>query len=335
MDGTNLELFGSELETKIKQASSQGEEAWLNIDVNNIGFYIWKVENFRIKPISIANYGTFYEGDSYIILCIQKDRNNKLEYIIHFWLGQKTTLDEMGTAAYKTVELDTFLHGKAIQIRETQNNESDLFRSHFTQGIIYKLGGVESGFKKVEAFDYNNFAPLLYRVHNNSYTQVPLIMSSVTEDDVFVLDNGLSVYIYMGKNSSHKERLLGEYAATNIQGSRKNCLVYEISNANNLFDNIILNQETQYCIEKLYKIQEIDNVTSVVEIQGPITYESFDTNDAYTFTVPHTTFVWIGKNSSFKEMLNAWRVAVRVADKTSSITLVKEGLEPEVFKMCL
>ena len=39
--------------------------------------------------------------------------------------------DEYGTAAYKTVELDTFLDDKPIQHREVQGFESDLFKSYF------------------------------------------------------------------------------------------------------------------------------------------------------------------------------------------------------------
>jgi len=43
--------------------------------------------------------------------------------------------DEYGTAAYKTVELDTFLDDKAIQHRECEGYESDLFLSYFPKGL--------------------------------------------------------------------------------------------------------------------------------------------------------------------------------------------------------
>jgi len=40
--------------------------------------------------------------------------------------------DEYGTAAYKTVELDTWLDDVPVQHREVQGHESRLFRSYFT-----------------------------------------------------------------------------------------------------------------------------------------------------------------------------------------------------------
>lgn len=35
--------------------------------------------------------------------------SQELLYDVHFWIGQHSTQDEYGTAAYKTVELDTLV----------------------------------------------------------------------------------------------------------------------------------------------------------------------------------------------------------------------------------
>lgn len=65
--------------------------------------------------------------------------------VVAWWLQ-----DEAGTAAIKTVELDAALGGRAVQYRETQEHETDLFLSYFKPCIIPMQGGVASGFKKVE-----------------------------------------------------------------------------------------------------------------------------------------------------------------------------------------
>ena len=69
-------------------------------------------------------------GDSYICL-LTKLRDTALEWDIHFWLGNETSQDEAGVAAYKTVELDDSLGGAPIQYREVQKHESKKFLDMF------------------------------------------------------------------------------------------------------------------------------------------------------------------------------------------------------------
>ena len=47
--------------------------------------------------------------------------------------------DEYGTAAYKTVELDTYKDDVPVQHREVQGHESELFKSYF-ENITYVYG---------------------------------------------------------------------------------------------------------------------------------------------------------------------------------------------------
>jgi hypothetical protein len=45
------------------------------------------------------------------------------------------------------------------------------------------------------------------------------------------------------------------------------------------------------------------------------------------------TFIWIGKQSSYNETLNAWKVAFELTDTSHPIVLVREGNETESFRM--
>ena len=327
---SNLAFFGTDLEKKIKEASANTEPAWHRVNINEDGTYVWRIEKFNVVPIHSKSYGTFYVGDSYIILRILKD-DDSCNYNIHFWLGSETSIDEMGTAAYKTVELDTYLHGKAIQYREIQSFESDLFRSYFPQGIQYLTGGIESGFRKVVPMNYSNYKPILFMIHGKSVIQVPSIINSLNDSDVFVLDVGLTIYIYCGDHASHTERYLANCTAEDIQDHRllsKIVLIVDNTPEYEKFIQLInVDQPTFYNNNKLYRI--INDQTE--QITQKLTHDLLSSDDAYVLITSLTTYIWIGEHSDYKEMMKAWDIAFRVTDPTSHITVVKDGCEPENF----
>ncbi|XP_021929080.1 gelsolin, cytoplasmic-like [Zootermopsis nevadensis] len=110
------------------------------------GVLVWRIEKFNPVAVSSDKYGQFHIGDSYVVL---KTKNNRRSWDIHSWHGNETSNDESATAAIKMVELDNLLGGGPVQHREDQGEESDLFRSYFSSGILYLPGGIPSGLRPV------------------------------------------------------------------------------------------------------------------------------------------------------------------------------------------
>merc|ERR1719277_2157932 len=148
-----MALFGSDTEKQVKKESAESEPAWEGAGAD-VGLKVWRVNNFQIESWPEEDYGEFYNGDSYIILNTYKDDDTEaLLHDVHFWIGKNSSQDEYGTAAYKTVELDTFLDDVPVQHREVQGHESAKFKSYFSTITILK-GGAASGFRHVTPETY-------------------------------------------------------------------------------------------------------------------------------------------------------------------------------------
>ncbi|KAI4975696.1 hypothetical protein ZWY2020_049303 [Hordeum vulgare] len=63
------------------------------------GYFLYK--DYKISHDSTALQTTSPKGGAYL-------------YNVHFWIGKDSSQDEGGTAAIKTVELDSVLGGRAI-----------------------------------------------------------------------------------------------------------------------------------------------------------------------------------------------------------------------------
>ncbi|KAK5625494.1 hypothetical protein RRF57_001210 [Xylaria bambusicola] len=214
---SNVEFIGSDIDHKVKYNSAATEPAWQSVG-GAPGLHIWRIEDFQVVPWPKHRYGDFHEGDSYIILHSykvgSKDGEEKLDYEVYFWLGTKTTQDEAGTAAYKTVELDEYLHGAATQHRELQNELSDDFVALFSR-IRILSGGIESGFTHVKTEEGLKETQLLLRVFKHPSAkradsvivyEVEPVWQSLDENDVFVLERHDKIWVWQGKNCSPMEK---------------------------------------------------------------------------------------------------------------------------------
>ena len=207
---TNMSLFGSDIEKKCKAAAADSEPQWDDAGVKP-GLQVWRIEQFRVKPWPKSKYGRFHAGDSYIILNTyvkEPDVNpDKLAWDVHFWIGSESTQDEYGTAAYKTVELDDKLDGAAIQHREVQEAESELFLGYFGGKLMYLSGGAASGFKSVEAETRpTRLFQVKGRANNMLLKEVKVRRDSMNSGDVFILDSEEGIWQWSGKESNAHER---------------------------------------------------------------------------------------------------------------------------------
>ena len=172
-----------------------------------VGTKIWRIEKFQVKEWPKERYGEFHKGDSYIVLNTYKKNpaSDALSHDIHIWIGNESSQDEYGTAAYKMVEADDYLKGTPVQHRQVQGYESTEFHSYFDGSVLeYLEGGVETGFRHVEP-DVEH--PQLFRVKgskkNMSLTQVELSKNSLNEGDSFILYGGkANVWCWHGKSVS-------------------------------------------------------------------------------------------------------------------------------------
>lgn len=115
------------------------------------------------------------------------------------------------------MQLDEQLGGDPVEYREVQEHESQLFLSHFKNGVRYLPGGVQSGFHHV---DRNAYEKRLFQVkgsRNIRVKQVSPSIASMNKGDCFILDVGSDIYVYVGQKAKRVEKLKAIGAASQIR----------------------------------------------------------------------------------------------------------------------
>jgi gelsolin len=358
IEDSNIANIGSDMDKKIRQAAAQTEPAWANAG-RAPGLQIWRIEKFQVKSIAKEDYGTFYSGDSYIVLHTYiKKGGNALQWDVHFWLGKYTTQDEAGTAAYKTVELDDLLGGAPVQHREVQDHESALFLSYFNNQIKILEGGVDTGFKHVKPEEYKPRLLHLKGKRRIRVSQVDMTHKSLNSGDVFILDKGLTLFQWNGAKSGPAEKMKGAQltrAIADERGGKPKITVFEeggkdikqwwdalggegpVQSAEQGGSDEDADKNTQ---KKLFRLSDASGKMEFKELcttTGKVKKSLLDGNDVFILDTGAEVFAWIGKGASKDEKKYAMKYAQEYLKKFNRpayipISRVLEGGENEVFE---
>jgi len=360
---SNIANLGSELEKNVKKAAAETELAWKGCGLK-VGMEIWRIEKFHVIAWPKEQYGSFYDGDSYICLyTYKKEGKEALEHDLHFWLGTYTTQDEAGTAAYKTVELDDHLGGKARQHREVQGYESDLFLGYFTiggvAGIKLLSGGVDTGFKHVEEKIARKRLLHLKGKKKIRITEVDCLHTSLNSGDVFLLDTNDIIYQFNGQKSGIFEKNRGAAMARALVEERKGkakIMVQDEGNEDAEFWKLLgcdkrpdkiktaaeggSDEEAEKTTERrLFQLSDATGsmVFSEIAVGNNIKRTQLKSEDVFILDAGNEVFAWIGKGASPDERKKALGFAQDYLGKYKRpaylpISKVLEGGENSVFE---
>ncbi len=311
---------------------------------------VWRIKDFKREPLDEGLYGQFWAGDSFIVLYSYKV-NTKDAWIIYFWQGRDSSVDEKGASALIAKEMDDELGGDPVQVRVVQNKEPKHFLALFKGKMIVHEGGVASGFKNVKAEDtFDTDGISLFHVkgsneYNTRAVQVAEKASSLNSGDCFVLLTPGEVHTWRGQYSNDEEKAAADSVSKNIAGSRKIEAVEEGKESDAFWE--ALGGKTEYSTDK--PKEDAEHEPRLFQMSCNIGHfnveEIFDfaqddliPDDVMMLDVFSEVYVWIGADSSRQEKDHALETAMEYVqkttdgrDKSTPIFRVSQGYEPPNF----
>ncbi|KIY46737.1 actin regulatory protein [Fistulina hepatica ATCC 64428] len=356
IEDSNIALLGSDLEKHVREHASDTESQWTSVRLDEPdSVHIWRIEHFHVIPWPRERYGSFYDGDSYIILHTYKVAPDSVtfSYDLHFWLGANTTQDEAGTAAYKTVELDDHLLGVPVQYREVQGHESQRFLSYFPRFVCLH-GGVSSGFHHIVDRPPLNVHKL-YRISSSHHAlrvhEVPAEARSLVAGDTYVLDKGAHVLQFNCKTSSGVEKFKAAEFVRQIVDGREGKCELSVYDEGGPGAGIFLSQFGEGTGLRAAPERPAISGTVMLTIyrvsdaSGRLLFEPADrleSADAFVVDASKSevpmVYTWIGRDASLNERRLALQYAQNFlyAHRSDAVAVpivrVNEGHEPNTFK---
>uniref|UniRef100_A0A8B9JMR1 Advillin n=1 Tax=Astyanax mexicanus TaxID=7994 RepID=A0A8B9JMR1_ASTMX len=308
---------------------------------------IWRIENLELAEVDPKTYGYFYGGDCYIILYTY-EVNRKKSYILYIWQGRHATQDELAASAFQAVTVDQQYGGEPVQVRVTMGKEPRHFMAMFKGKLVIFEGGTSrKGGSDPE--------PLvrLFQISGTDSTntkaiEVPAQAASLNSNDVFLLKNQGTMYLWYGKGSSGDERAMAKEVSTVLgRGSFSAEIMAEGQEPAEFWN--LLGGKAPYANDKRLqqvvqdhqpRLFECSNKTGrfIVTEVTDFTQDDLIEDDVMLLDTWDQVFLWIGNEANEVERKESvvtcqeyLRTHPGARDCDTPILLVKQGFEPPTF----
>nr|XP_057916314.1 villin-1 [Doryrhamphus excisus] len=347
----------------IRTMNDSSEDAFRSVK-RKAGLQMWTINKLQMVPVPPQSFGNFFEGDCYIVLHMSDNKGGS-QADIHYWIGKASSQDEQGAAAVYVSQLDEYLGGAPVQHREVQGYESPRFRGYFKNGLIYKKGGVASGFNHVDTNAYNVLRLLHVKGRKHvTAMEVEVSWSSFNTGDIFLLDMGKVIVQWNGDRSNRREKLKATLLAQEIRdrerGGRAQVGVVEGGDERDSPElmkmmTAVLGprsgslkaavpddddaQRAQNAGVRLYHVFDANGNLVIHEVASqPLTQDLLQSSDCYILDHRGSSvMVWKGKDASKEERRGALNRAVgyikaKNYPASTSVEVMSEGGESAMFK---
>ncbi|KAJ8011552.1 hypothetical protein DPEC_G00059420 [Dallia pectoralis] len=208
----------------------EGEDRMRTLEISTVSVDVWHILEFDYSRLPKQSIGQFHEGDAYVVkwkymvsTAVGKRQNpeqrsagpGKEKCSYFFWQGRNCTVNEKGTSALMTVELD---EERGAQVQVQQGKEPPCFLQCFNGGMIIHAG------KREEEEENSQTEWRLYCVRGEDPVEGHLLevachCSSLRSRGSMILlnVNKALIYLWYGCKAQQHTRLVGRNAAQRIK----------------------------------------------------------------------------------------------------------------------
>jgi len=211
-------------------------------------------------------------------------------------------------------------------------------------------GGIETGFKHVPVEKYRSRLLQVKGRKNFRVFEVEMRASSLCSNDVFILDDGLTIYNWVGSKSNPFEKFKASSVCNTLKEERKSVpkvVMLEEGKESEEFWKLlggkaevnVRKEDAEKLFEKvLYRLSDSGGSLEMKLMAKGIDakIEMLDSNDVFIFDIGTEVFVWVGKGASENEKKFSLQNAQNYINSHNrpanlSICSLKEGHETDAF----